>query len=75
MVADLANRFAAFTADPAHALLLAQAELAKVVGRNSLTLAFSDVFRLMSWIFLLALIMVPFCRPVRGNAAPPADAH
>ena len=75
MVADLANRFAAFTADPAHALLLAQAELAKVVGRNSLTLAFNDVFRLMSWIFLLALIMVPFCRPIRGNAAPPADAH
>ena len=26
-------------------------------------LAFADVFRLMAWGFLLALVIVPFCKP------------
>jgi DHA2 family multidrug resistance protein len=75
MIAGLASQFSQYTPDPAHALLLAQAELARVVTRNSLTLAFNDVFRLMSWMFLIALVLVPFCRPIRGNAPPPAEAH
>jgi len=75
MIAGLASQFSQYTPDPAHALLLAQAELARIVTRNSLTLAFNDVFRLMSWMFLIALILVPFCRPIRGNAPPPAEAH
>jgi len=30
----------------------------------------------MSWIFLFALVMVPFCRPIRTALAPtPPDAH
>jgi len=74
-IASLASQFSQYTPDPAHALLLAQAELARVVTRSSLTLAFNDVFRLMSWMFLIALILVPFCRPIRGNAPPPAEAH
>ena len=76
VVAGLAQRIGEITPDPAHALLLAQGELARLVGRSSLTLAFNEVFRLMSWIFLAALILVPFCRPIRNNVvAPPADAH
>ncbi len=76
VVAALAGRFAAATSDAAHALLVAQGEIARVVARASLTLAFNDVFRLMAWMFLVALVLVPLCRPPRiAAAAPPADAH
>ena len=75
MVAGLAQRIGQFTPDPAHALLLAQAQLARIVTRDSLTLAFNEVFRVMSWIFLLALLMVPFCRPIGNNPPASPDAH
>jgi hypothetical protein len=29
----------------------------------------------MAWIFLIALVMAPFCRPAALGAKPPADAH
>jgi DHA2 family multidrug resistance protein len=74
-VAALAQKIGETTSDPAQALLMAQGELARVVGRQALTLAFNDVFRLMSWIFLAALVMAPFCRPAPLGAKPPADAH
>jgi len=74
LVTGLAAQIGRATSDSAQALLMAQGELAKVVARQSLTLAFNDVFRLMAWIFLFALIMVPFCRPPK-NAAPVADGH
>jgi hypothetical protein len=32
------------------------------------------VFRLMSWLFVGALILVPFCRPAQ-KAAAPVEAH
>ena len=54
---------------------MAQAGFAQVVAREALTLAFNDVFRLMAWLFLAALVMVPFCRPAPASAAPPPDAH
>jgi DHA2 family multidrug resistance protein len=75
-IAALAQRFAAVTPDPDRALLMAQASIGRMVGREALTIAFDDVFRLMAWIFLAALVMVPFCK-VPANAAPvsPADAH
>ena len=38
----------------------------QVVGREALTLAFDDVFRLMAYVFVAALVMVPLCRPPRG---------
>ncbi len=43
-----------------------------------MALAFNDIFRLMSWIFLAALVMVPFCRPLLAVATaepPPEAAH
>ncbi|MDB5715803.1 MAG: drug resistance transporter, EmrB/QacA family [Sphingomonadales bacterium] len=75
-VAMMARRFAAATPDPDHALLLAQASFARLVGREALTIAFDDVFRVMAWIFLAALVMVPFCK-IPADAAPvsPALAH
>jgi DHA2 family multidrug resistance protein len=73
-VGELAQRMTAVTPDPAYALLLAQGYLARLVGRESLTIAFDDAFRLMAWMFLAALVMVPFCRPDRNAAPPPPDA-
>ncbi|WP_266167915.1 DHA2 family efflux MFS transporter permease subunit [Dyella subtropica] len=76
VIAELANRINQVTPDIAHAWLMAQAELGRLASRNALTLAFDDVFRLMAWMFLTALVMVPFCRmPAAPPAAPPPDAH
>ena len=72
---ELTHRFSALTPDPAQAQLLVSKLVTGVVSQQSLTLAFDDVFRLMSWMFLAALIMVPFCKPVRTSAPVPVDAH
>jgi len=62
--------------DPAQSLLLAQGELARLVGRTALTSAFGEVFQLMAWLFVAALVMVPFCRPPPQTAdAAPVEAH
>jgi DHA2 family multidrug resistance protein len=62
--------------DPLQAMEQARGELASVVGRIALTSAFQEVFRLMAWIFLAALIFVPFCKPAPlTGGPPPADAH
>jgi DHA2 family multidrug resistance protein len=46
------------------------------VGLNTLTLGFDEVFRLMSYLFVAALVMAPFCKPVNlGAAKPPPDVH
>ena len=68
----LARQFGAFTPDPAQAMQMAQAVLMRMVGREALTLAFDDVFRVMAWCFLAALVLVPLCRP--APTAPPPDA-
>ncbi len=78
IVGELAQRFSSVTPDPAHALLLAQGMLNRVVERQSLTIAFDDVFRLMAWMFFAALLMVPFARPSPARTTTPsrvADAH
>ena len=73
-IAALAGRMGAVTADPLQAALLARGELARLVGRYALTSSFDEVFRLMAWLFLAALVMVPFCKsPPR--AAPAAEIH
>ncbi len=75
-VTQMAGRLAHVSPDPAHALSMAQGELARLVGRQTLTLAFDEVFRTTAWLFIIALVMVPFCRPApQAAAAPPADAH
>jgi DHA2 family multidrug resistance protein len=76
-VAGLAAQFARVTPDPAQALLMAQGELARVVGRAALTSAFNEAFQLMAWMFLAAVLMAPFCRtaPLGQAAARPVDAH
>jgi len=76
VVASLANRIAeARGGDPGQALLQAQAVLARLVGKDALTSAFDETFRLMAWLFIAALVMVPFCRPPPPASRPPVDAH
>jgi len=77
MVARLAARIGqAAGGDPAQALLTAQGVMARLVGRYAITSAFDEVFRTMAWIFIAALVMVPFCRPAPlGGPQPPPDAH
>jgi DHA2 family multidrug resistance protein len=72
---QLSHYMGQVTPDPSRAALMADAMMARIVGREALTLAFDDVFRLMAYLFLAALVMVPFCKPPRVGAKPPPDAH
>jgi len=73
VVAGIAERLSSVAPDPREAMLMAQAVLGRLAGREALTLAFDDVFRLLAWMFIFALVMVPFCRPP-ADVAPPAEA-
>ena len=42
------------------------------VGQQALSLAFDDVFRLMAWMFVAALVMVPFAKSPPSAPASPA---
>lgn len=80
-LSNLASYIGRTTPDSAHALLQAQAEVVRVATAQSMTLAFNDIFRLMSWVFFAALVMVPFCRPLLAAvtgarpASPPEATH
>jgi DHA2 family multidrug resistance protein len=63
------------TPDPARAATMADAVMSRVVAREALTLAFDDVFRLMAYLFLATLVMVPFCKPPKLGVSAPVDAH
>jgi MFS transporter, DHA2 family, multidrug resistance protein len=72
----LTARLSDSTPDADRALIMAQAQFARIIGKEALTLAFNDAFRLMSWLFLAALVLVPFCRPAnKGAASAAAEAH
>jgi DHA2 family multidrug resistance protein len=75
MVSSLVQRLSIETPDPAHALQVAQGLIAHLVGQQALTIAFNDVFRLMSWLFVAALVMVPFCKPSGGKPTAPVEVH
>lgn len=75
VVGRLAGDLGQVTPDPARALAMAQGLLARVVGREALTQSFADVFLLMAGLFLLALVIVPFCRPRPLEGAGVVEAH
>jgi hypothetical protein len=50
-------------------------ELAQVVGQEALTLAFRDVYFLMTVVLLSALLIVPFCRGAMLEDGAPTEAH
>jgi DHA2 family multidrug resistance protein len=75
-MAAMTARFAAITPDPDLANRLAQSTMVRIVARESLTIGFDEVFRIMAWMFLAALVIVPFCRALPGPApVNPADVH
>ncbi|MGA0604760.1 DHA2 family efflux MFS transporter permease subunit [Phenylobacterium sp. VNQ135] len=73
MLAGLARNAQALTSDAAQALQIAQAQMGAVVVRQALTLAFADTYRLMAWLFLAALLIVPFAKPAPAGGPPPSD--
>jgi DHA2 family multidrug resistance protein len=75
VVGELTHRVGAATPDPAHADLLARGLVARIVDQQALTIAFDDVFRVMAWVFVAALLMVPFLRRSSGDGRTSADAH
>ena len=75
VVAALAARIGAVTSDSAHALLMAQGELGRLAERIALTLAFNEVFRQMAWLFIAALLLVPFCKTAPAVSAAAIEAH
>jgi MFS transporter, DHA2 family, multidrug resistance protein len=75
VVAALAARISTVTSDSARALLVAQGELGHLAERVALTLAFNEVFRLMAWLFIAALLLVPFCKTAQGVSATAVEAH
>ena len=63
-------------ADPGTNATRTVAELARVVRREAVTMAFADVFWLMTILFLAALVMLPLLkRPVPVSAAAKAEMH
>jgi DHA2 family multidrug resistance protein len=62
-VARMTHGLLGAVTDPAVALKMSEAALARLVGLQALTLGFDDVLRRTSWLFLIALLVVPFCRP------------
>ncbi len=73
--AQLAARIVAVVPDPDHALLAAQGMLSRVVGREALTIAFDNIYRIMAWMFVFALVLVPFCKVPKASPVSPAEAH
>ncbi len=55
-------RLAQYGADLNHARLMLEGELTQYVTREALTLAFEDVYKLMGALFVLGLVIVPFCK-------------
>ncbi len=70
-----AARISTFVSDAAHAQMMLKGELAQVIGQQALTLAFRDVFFLMTVVLLAALVIVPFCRGALLSDAPPHEGH
>ncbi|WP_420381397.1 DHA2 family efflux MFS transporter permease subunit [Novosphingobium sp.] len=70
----LATGMAPHAAAPAQAMEMARGVFAQVVGREAATLAFDDCFRVMAWMFIGALVLVPFCRIPPGATPPPPEA-
>jgi DHA2 family multidrug resistance protein len=75
-VAGLADRLDQFTPDQDQAMLMANGLIHNLVAKQALTIAFDDVFRLMSWMFLVALVMVPFARQAQAEpGVAPVESH
>ena len=71
MVQGLAQRAQGWTADTGRAMGMAESILGRILGREAATLAFADTYRLMAFLFIAALVIVPFAKPAPIGAPPP----
>ena len=71
--AALTQRLAANLPNPDEAPDAARATIAELVGREALTGAFQDIFRLCAYVFFAALLVLPFCKG--GSMMPDRNHH
>jgi len=71
----LVARVASHTADAVHARLIVSGEIGQYITKQSLTMAFQDVFWLLAALFVAGLIIIPFAKalPVEAGATPVSD--
>jgi DHA2 family multidrug resistance protein len=69
-IGGLALRFAASGLEPGRTQGVAAETLLQGVSGQALTLAFDDVYRIIAWLFLACLVVVPFC-----NGGPMTHRH
>jgi DHA2 family multidrug resistance protein len=74
-LANVTTHIGSSGADPGVVSHRALAILAQTVRKEAVTMAFADVFYLMTLLFLGALILVPLLRPVPVSAAAREAAH
>jgi DHA2 family multidrug resistance protein len=67
----LARLAQGWTTDSFRAAQMAEAVMGRIVGREAATLAFADTYRLMAFLFVAALLIVPFAKPAPVGSAPP----
>jgi MFS transporter, DHA2 family, multidrug resistance protein len=73
LLAGLAAMTGRFTADAAHALMMAQSEVGQMVAGQALSLAFDDVFQRMALLFALAIPLAALCKRPAVGAAPVSE--
>ncbi len=71
MMQGLTLRAQGWTTDAGRAVGIAESVLGRIVGREAATLAFADTYRLMAFLFIAALLIVPFAKPAPIGAPPP----
>jgi DHA2 family multidrug resistance protein len=75
-LAEVSAHLQQSVADPNVANQRAISTLGRIVRRESVTMAFSDVLSLMSLLFFVALLLVPLIRrPARALPSSAMDAH
>jgi DHA2 family multidrug resistance protein len=70
-IAGLGQQLAQILPDASRAGATAQTALGQMVGLEALTEAFADVFRLIAYLFIIALLLVPFCQGGTMNTDQP----
>jgi DHA2 family multidrug resistance protein len=61
--------------DPVQGLLMATRKIAFLVRREAVVMAMSDVFLMLTLLYVVLVLLVPFMRPTAHPAGPDSGAH
>jgi DHA2 family multidrug resistance protein len=61
--------------DPVQSLLMATRKIAFLVRREAVVMAMSDVFLMLTLLYVVLVLLVPFMRPTAHPAGPDSGAH